>query len=198
MYESISIGDNIGKLRILSLDEKTQMAECMCVCGRVVQRQTASLMRAMLRGSISMCKYCKAATYKGTHMQSKSRLYEIWCGMKKRCYNKKAPAYSYYGARGIMVCEQWLNSFETFAAWSLEHGYNDNLSIDRTDNAKGYSPDNCRWVDAATQRINTRPRFNRFLQRRIDIPAVARAHGIKPDTLRHRLRRGLSLEEAIY
>lgn len=91
-----------------------------------------------------------------THGMSYTRLFKIWAGMIKRCTNKNSYAYKYYGARGICVCEGWVNSFESFRDWSMANGYSDSLSIDRIDVNGNYEPDNCRWTDAITQMNNTR------------------------------------------
>jgi hypothetical protein len=66
--------------------------------------------------------------------------------MKQRCYSPKDKKYKYYGAKGITVCDEWLNDCQTFFEWALSNGYNDNLTIDRIDNDKGYCPDNCQWI----------------------------------------------------
>ena len=96
-----------------------------------------------------------------THGQSETRLYYIWSSMKSRCLNINNKSFQNYGGRGIRVCEEWLQSFEAFATWAHENGYADNLTIDRVDNDKDYTPDNCRWVDRTTQSRNRRN--NRFL-----------------------------------
>ena len=76
--------------------------------------------------------------------------------MKQRCQNPKCKAYGNYGARGIMVCEEW-QQFEPFLAWALKNGYEKGLDLDRKDNDGNYEPSNCRWI---TRRENTNNRRN--------------------------------------
>ena len=78
--------------------------------------------------------------------RSNSRLYRIWAGMKQRCNNPKNTRFSNYGGKGIKVCQEWDASYDSFAKWSAENGYTDDLTIDRIDSSKGYCPDNCRWI----------------------------------------------------
>lgn len=85
-----------------------------------------------------------------------TRLYRIWGGMKSRCYNPNQRNYKYYGAKGIEVCEEWKSSFEAFRKWATENGYQEDLTIDRIDGDKGYSPDNCRWTTMSEQLKNRR------------------------------------------
>lgn len=88
------------------------------------------------------------------------RLVSIWHAMHNRCYNKHVSQFEHYGARGIQVCKEWNRNnpdgLDNFIAWSLQHGYNDNLSIDRIDVNGDYKPSNCRWTDDITQARNTR------------------------------------------
>lgn len=84
------------------------------------------------------------------------RLRCIYQGMKARCYNPNSIGYATYGGKGIDICEEWLNSVDSFIEWSLNNGYESELTIDRIDGSKGYSPDNCRWVDWKTQANNKR------------------------------------------
>ena len=74
------------------------------------------------------------------------RIGNIFRGMKQRCYNKDDHAYRWYGAKGIKICDEWLDNPKSFEDWALANGYQDNLTIDRIKEDKDYSPDNCRWI----------------------------------------------------
>jgi hypothetical protein len=87
--------------------------------------------------------------YKGT------KIWRTYHNIKQRCSNKKHPRYKDYGSRGITICEEWSNNITSFINWAIENGYNESLTIDRIDNNKGYSPDNCRCVSYAIQATNT-------------------------------------------
>lgn len=81
--------------------------------------------------------------------------YNAWINMKQRCYNEDHPEYFRYGARGIVVCDSWLKSFDNFIN-DVGHKTNIDLSLERIDNNKGYSKDNCKWETKAIQSFNQR------------------------------------------
>lgn len=123
---------------------------CKCVCGNCRLLQTYQL----TSGKVTSCGCMNKKQKKSTIIAQNKRMYTVYSSMIARCYNPKSISYKYYGAKGIKVCSQWKRSFKSFVNWSLQNGYNDCLSIDRIDNTKGYSPNNCRWVPLSEQFSN--------------------------------------------
>jgi hypothetical protein len=119
--------------------------------------------------------------------------------MKQRCDgtgNEKSR--KRYRDRGISVCAEWIDSFESFMEWALNNGYKDNLTLDRIDNEGNYEPLNCRWVDTLTQMNNVT--FNRYIEYKGDtltMAEMARKYGVNYSTLQSRLKRGWPIEKAL-
>ena len=113
--------------------------------------------------------------------------YRCWVNMRSRCRNSRDPRYKWYGGRGITVCERW-NTFLTFLA---DVGLRPSSihTIDRIDNDGNYEPGNVRWATRREQQANTRQ--SRIIGNNGSSACLsewARRLGIKPASLRHRLR----------
>ena len=120
-------------------------------------------------------------------------LFGIWAGMRDRCNRKSNQDYKYYGGKGIIVEDIWIDYLE-FKKWSILNGYepNRNLQIDRIDSNKNYSPDNCRWV---TPKINQRNRdcvllsmekaeeIRVLIAKGIPILEIANMYGVHKDSI---------------
>lgn len=124
---------------------------------------------------------------RGLTIQNK-QLYKRYQNIKKRCYSYNQIGYENYGGRGIKMCKKWLgeNGFKNFLEWSLNNGYSPELQIDRIDNNKGYSPENCRWVDRKT---NMRNRRNSIIIDGVPLVELAIEMNIKYATLQSRYKK---------
>lgn len=174
--------------------------DCLCDCGNTISVRTSAL-TCKSRGNIRSCGCVRMQHMVETrikHKGSNTRLYKIWLGMKKRCYNTSSKAYKNYGGRGICVCNEWLNDFESFRTWSLCNGYTSELSIDRIDVNGNYCPENCRWINDCAQANNRRN--NHLLEYNGEVKTVAtwaEEYELNYHTLFSRLDRGWSVEEAL-
>ena len=128
----------------------------------------------------------------------KTRLWKIWSAMKERCYRVNHSHYKAYGGRGITVCDAWKESYTVFRAWALANGYNDHLTIDRIDVNGNYEPRNCRWIPMSEQHKNKRSnRVVEYKGKKYILSDLAKEVGIGKTTLKYRLDKGMSVEEAV-
>ena len=145
------------------------MWKCKCECGNIIEVDAASLKSGNTKAC--GCHQKDGWLNNKTHGMSRTRIYRIWQGMRSRCYYENNKYFVNYGGRGITVCDEWKEHFEPFYEWAMSNGYSDNLTLDRIDNDKGYSPSNCQWATRTVQMNNTR--MNRFLEYKGEIHTVS-------------------------
>lgn len=90
----------------------------------------------------------------GDKLTFNRKLYMSWYNAKLRCYDKTGSKYKSYGARGIRLCDEWLNNFQAFHDWAINNGYRDGLTLERIDVDGNYEPDNCKWITIKEQAYN--------------------------------------------
>lgn len=161
-------GKKIGKLTVIKYvgQDKHNNARwlCQCECGNEVEISGTRLNCNKVKSC--GCSISERAS-KGIHIihnLTHTRLYNVWNGIKNRCYNKNNNRYNIYGARGIKVCNEW-QEFQPFYDWAMANGYNPNAkrgecTIDRIDVNSDYCPENCRWVDSTLQAQNRKTTRN--------------------------------------
>lgn len=134
---------------------------------------------------------------------ARDRIQNIFLHMKDRCYNPNFRDYKNYGGRGITICEEWQTPHSwkggrAFRKWALEKGYADNLTLDRIDVNKGYSPENCRWVSMKEQQNNKRN--NRLITYNGKTQTIAlwcEVLNLPFSTVKNRLNRKLPAEKVL-
>lgn len=152
-------GKVFGRLTVLEEAGKNKGGDlkwlCLCECGN----KKAILGYNIKSGHTKSCGCITKERLKEkntTYGLSSHPLYNTWKGMQARCLNPSTPKYKYYGGRGVTVCEKWLD-INNFIK-DMYPSYKKGLQLDRIDNDKGYSKDNCRWVTRQQNNSNTRPR----------------------------------------
>ena len=131
--------------------------------------------------------------------RKKSRLFDsLWSSIKNRCNNPNSDEYKNYGARGIKMCDEWARDYKKFENWCLKNGHKKGLELNRIDNDKGYSPENCNFVtqleNAQNKRSNNYLTYNGITK---TMSQLSREVGLKRETIKARLERGWSTEEAL-
>lgn len=141
--------------RISKTGQHKTMFLCKCDCGNEICVSSSNLKSGYVKSCGCYQQECRIKN-NTSHGMSKTRLYKIWKGIKRRCINKNYAQFQYYGGRGITICDEWENNYLNFYNWAINNGYDDYLSIDRIDLNRNYEPNNCRWVDKFKQANNKR------------------------------------------
>jgi hypothetical protein len=170
--------------------------KCICDCNQLTIVERNSL----VSGNTKSCGCLEKETVKKVntkHGKSKTREHNIWSGLKQRCLNKKNNHYKNYGARGILISQKWLYSFESFI---LDVGIapSKNHSLDRINNDGNYEPGNCRWATREEQNNNSRRTI--FLELNGERKSLADwcyKFNLKRKTVYARIRSGKSVEQAL-
>lgn len=146
-----------GRLTVVSLHSTGQRTKwnCVCECGNAFVSESYTIKSGKVK-SCGCYRVDVTTQRKTNHGYRYHPLYDIWCHMKDRCLNSNNPAYDNYGGRGITICDEWLLDVKSFVEWGLKNGWAKGLEIDREDNNKGYSPNNCRIVTSAVNSYNRR------------------------------------------
>lgn len=173
---------------------------CRCDCGNERAVNASSLLAGTSAscGCVGLQKFVQRATKHGHNRRTttgRSTTYDTWAGMLRRCKDERHPSYRNYGGKGVTVCDGW-KSFGVFLSDMGERP--EGKTLDRIDNNKGYSKDNCRWMTMLEQGNNRAN--NHHLTHNGETHTIAewsRILGIKVGTIRARVCRGLSDEDAL-
>jgi hypothetical protein len=162
---SVPIGSQFGRLtttgtiyrKIIGIGPRWHVA-CRCSCGDTREYALSPLKN----GNTRSCGCLKSERSRETCAARRKwlplkddRIRRIWISMKRRCCDPKHEHFDRYGGRGINICKSWLESYPAFREWAVNHpAYREGLTIERMDNDKDYTSENCTWIPGAEQAFN--------------------------------------------
>lgn len=196
-------GKRFGKLTVLDYAYSKACRtywKCKCDCGK----ERIALGKNLMNRNILSCGCLRGKSTK--HNLSGNTLYNVWEGIKKRCYNTNTNEYKNYGGRGIIVCKEWCNDFKKFYDWAMVNGYKEEklpsgknkYQIDRIDVNGNYEPSNCRWVTSKEQQRNRRN--NKIIEyngEKKTFAEICEENNLNYSCVASRIRRGKSISEAL-
>lgn len=201
------IGTEKGFMKVISVKKDGRKSRLIisCACGNETEMMKCYFMDKS-RTSCG-CEYGKRGekSYLYKHGNAKTRLNNLYHGIKRRCYSESCASYKNYGGRGIKMCPEWLgeHGFENFAKWAYSTGYDENApkgqcTIDRIDVNGNYEPDNCRWINNKKQCNNKRD--NHYIKlngETLSFTEWCDRYGVTPSSVYYRMNKGMSFEEAL-
>lgn len=201
MRQENIIGKRFNRLKVIQFIKSKPKNKwlCQCDCGNTAISTGYKLKSGHTKscGCIRTEKFKSRVTKHGISA-SHPKIYHAYMDMMARCYNPDLKNFHRYGGRGIMVCEEWKTNLESFLNWSLQNGFEENLSLDRIQNDGNYEPNNCRWIPQLKQAQNRSTTV--FIEHngiKESMAATGRRYGITPQAIKFRLAKGWSVKDAL-
>lgn len=195
-------GKIFGKLTVREYvgtnKDRRAMWLCDCECGG-----TRIVSQATLKKNKNISCGCTIHRREIPYQYKKKRLYVVWQGMKKRCFNKNEFSYYLYGGRGITVCPEWRDDYKAFERWAIANGYEEDAprgecTLDRIDVNGNYKPSNCRWISNREQSLNRRTNREVWINGEKYYPdELSLITGMSRSAIISRLNQGWSIEETL-
>ena len=195
VFDQLTVIEPCGRLR------GGILWRCKCACGNFREVISANLVRGVTKScGCRRLEYYQKKNRKHGHAAqgANSRTYRSWVEAKDRCFNKNSTGYPMYGGRGITMSPKWTDDYPAFLADMGDRPAG--RTLDRYPNRNGhYEPGNCRWATPREQSRNTST--NVLLKVGDDVLTIAEwaeRVGVMPELISHRLKKGWSVEEAIF
>jgi len=134
--------------------KKCYLFKCDCGNEKIIVGQNVLNEKTKFCGCFRKIKSCKNS--KITHNMSNHKLYKVFSGMIKRCYNKNNKDYKNYGDKGVLIYNKWLEDRTLFFEWALQNGWKEGLTIERIEVNGNYEPNNCKFITMKEQAQNRR------------------------------------------
>lgn len=163
---------------------------CRCDCGTFCSATTNHLRMGKKKSCGCITRENAASgDHQRTHGMTKTKIYQKWLGIKKRCNNPNEQNFRNYGARGIKICKEWKNDFSAFRDYvsALPHYGEEGYSLDRINNDGNYEPGNLRWATKHEQNTNRRnSAFYEYKGNKIPLTDLSKLVNVPYGTLRSR------------